>query len=88
MSDLLSWLGFLRSLKLFTSQTPVKRPKSNAQRVIEKALARYRTKASEKVKQDLCAECRDRRCDRGIYCKTFEDSIQETAWEMISSEDN
>jgi len=88
MSDLLSWLGFLRYFKLFTSQTPVKRPKSNAQRVIEKALERYRTEASEKVKQELCVECRDRRCDRGIYCKAFEDSIQETAWDMISAEDN
>jgi hypothetical protein len=67
---------------------PVKRPKGNAQRVIEKALERYRAEASEKVKQDLCAECRDRRCEQGTYCKRFEDSIQETAWDMVSSENN
>jgi hypothetical protein len=88
MSDLLFFLRFFKLLKLFPSQTPVKRRKSNAQRVIEKALERYRTEATEMVKQDLCAECRDRRCDRGICCKAFEESIQETAWEMVSAENN
>jgi hypothetical protein len=88
MSDLLFFLRFLNRLKLFTGQTPMKRPKSDAQKVIEKALARYRAAAGEKVKQDLCAECRDRRCDRGVYCRAFAESVQETAWDMVSSENN
>jgi hypothetical protein len=88
MSDLIFFLRFLNRLKLFTGQTPVKRPKSDAQKVIEKALARYRAEASEKVKQDLCAECCDRRCDRGVYCRAFDESVQETAWDMVSSENN
>ena len=88
MSDLLFFLRFLNRLKLFTGQTPVKRPKSDAQKVVEKALARYRAEASEKVKQDQCAGCRDRRCDRGVYCRAFEESVQETAWDMVSSENN
>jgi hypothetical protein len=88
MSDLLFFWRILRALKLATEQTPVRRHKSNAQRVIDKALERYRSQATQQVKESLCAECQDRRCDRGLHCKAFEDSIQETAWDMVSHENN
>ena len=85
MSDL---FFFLRLLGLFTGQTPVKPSKNKAEKVIEKALERHMDEAAELVKEDLCTECRDRRCDRGIHCKRFDDAVKERAWELIGGENN
>ena len=56
--------------------------------VIDKALERYRPLAAQKVQEELCAECRDRRCEKGTYCKAYHRLVEATAWGMVSHENN
>jgi hypothetical protein len=59
-----------------------------AERVIQKALEGYKPLAERKVKEELCADCRDRRCEKGKPCKQYHRSVEAEAWDMVSHENN
>jgi hypothetical protein len=56
--------------------------------LVEKSLEKYKQMASEKVRQELCILCRDRRCDRGVHCNAYQILVESVAAGMTSSEDN
>jgi hypothetical protein len=56
--------------------------------IIDKALERYRDEAVRQVRRSMCVLCKDRRCEHGRPCKTYEELVRSTAWEMISGENN
>ena len=49
----------------------------------QKALERVMPLAQEKAKEQICQDCRDRRCLTGSECKTFDLLSKTYAWEMI-----
>jgi hypothetical protein len=56
--------------------------------IIQAALERYRPIAAQKVEEELCALCRDRRCEKGAYCNAYHLLLDAKAWEMVSAENN
>ncbi len=56
--------------------------------IIQTALERYRAIAATKVKEELCADCRDRRCEQGVPCKAYQRLVEAAAWDMVSAENN
>jgi len=61
---------------------------NKAEIIINVALERYRPMAAEKVQRRLCAECPDRKCERGEHCNTYELLVKASAWELASGENN
>lgn len=59
-----------------------------AEIIIHKALEGYLPLAERKVKEELCADCRDRRCEQGRPCKEYHREVEAIAWDMISHENN
>ena len=59
-----------------------------AEIIIHKALEGYLPVAELRVKEDLCADCRDRRCEHGKPCKEYLRQVEAEAWNMVSHENN
>lgn len=51
--------------------------------VERKALERVMPLAQEKTREQICQDCRDRRCLAGAECKAFDLLSKTYAWEMI-----
>jgi len=56
--------------------------------IIETALERYKPIATERVKEQVCSHCPDRRCERGERCKTYNRFVQAVAWALASQANN
>ena len=50
----------------------------------QKALERVMPLAREKTREQICQDCRDRRCLTGSECKAFDLLSKAYAWEMIT----
>lgn len=57
---------------------------SPAELVEQKALERVMLQAQEKVRREICQDCRDRRCLVGEECMEFNLRSQAYVWEMIA----
>ena len=86
MLDLIAFFKLLAKLGLISSKEPPKPHKGDI--IIHKALEGYRPLVAAKVRQELCTECRDRRCDKGMVCRRYEQQVDQEAWEMASHENN
>lgn len=56
--------------------------------IISAALERYRPIAIEKVQRRLCANCPDRRCERGERCNTYDLLVKASTWALASGKNN
>jgi len=61
---------------------------NKAEIIINAALERYKPIAAEKVQRVLCAQCTDRRCERGEHCNTYDLLVKASAWALASAENN
>ena len=55
-----------------------------AEIIIHASLKERKPVAAEAVKKDLCTRCPDKRCERGIDCKTYDRFVDAVAWELAS----
>jgi len=86
MLDLIAFFKLLAKLGLISSKEPPKPHKSDI--IIHKALEGHRRLVAAKVREELCTECHDRRCDKGMVCRRYEQQVDQEAWEMASHENN
>lgn len=87
MFDLLSLLELLGKLRALGRPARPKKP-TKADIIIHTALQRYRPMVEGKVREELCSECHDRRCEQGEVCRRFDQQVDQEAWEMVSHENN
>ena len=52
--------------------------------VEQKALERVMSQAQEKAREEICQDCRDRRCLIGSECKEFARRSKAHAWEIVA----
>jgi len=50
----------------------------------QKALERVMPLAQGKIREQICQDCRDRRCLTGSECKTFNLLSKAYAWEIVA----
>jgi len=55
------------------------------EQVEEIALERAMPEARRQAQEQLCQDCRDRRCLKGSVCKTFALISKAIAWEIVAA---
>jgi hypothetical protein len=71
------WISLIRRVKM-----------NRGDIVINTALERYKPIAAKKVQRRLCAECPDRKCERGERCNAYELLVKASAWSLASGKNN
>jgi hypothetical protein len=68
------WNSFSKGMKM-----------NKIDKVIEKALEKYKPAAEDKVKQKLCASCTDKECEAGILCYAYALLVKIVSCSLASS---